>query len=184
MKRSLLAVLLIFLLAITLLAGCGTQKNQNANNENAPGGQAAAPSAQNNQKYRTIRSENQFLNTYRGWTDRLNGYGDRADAAYTDWVNGKGDVNVYLEKLIAIRKDMDTFNKETDLWTDFKLSDAGKKRVQYEKVTTTFARASATLYNYLYDAPRTPDAKLKTEYQQKVRGQYKGYMKEMNSLLE
>ncbi|NPV90680.1 MAG: hypothetical protein HPY50_07910 [Firmicutes bacterium] len=144
---SIISALLIILVAVS---GCGGKKPE-----------AQYPAVPESG---TIETADSFLNSYQGWTSRLEKLGGQTQQAYMDWESNKIDTETYIVKSRDIYEAIKKLNDEADLKADIKLSDGDKQKVKHDEVTSAYNKASKGLNDYLYQLPHIPDDQIKVKY--------------------
>lgn len=169
MRIKTLAVILI--IALTVLTGCKTFKN---NQTNLPDPQTGS----------TVTTAKDFLSFHKEWTSRLEGIADRTNDTYNDWLSGKINTEELLTKLQSFLKEMKDLNRETDLKTDFNLSVNDKQRVNYDVIVKGYGKASKDLNDFLEYAPHLTDEQIKVKYDEMIKNKFKSDISELKSNLK
>lgn len=148
MKIKLLVVILVLM---TLLAGCGRGKSINTVSED-PGVK------------KEVTSTADFQNIYRGWNDRLTNVADSTDQAYNSWSSGQIGRDDFAAETRELFKETKRLKTESSYNTVFNLSETDKKQVSYDLVTDSYNKALIQMNDFLDLLPTLDDEQIKTSY--------------------
>jgi hypothetical protein len=148
MKIKLLVVILVLM---TLMAGCGRGKSINTVSED-PGAK------------KEVTSTADFQYIYRGWTDRLIDVAGSTDQAYNSWSSGQISREEFAAETRELYKEIKRLKTESSYNTVFNLSETDKKLVNYDLVTNSYSKALIQMNDFLDLLPTLDDEQIKTSY--------------------
>lgn len=185
-RKSILALLL--LAALLLTAGCGktnTTTTGNSGSSKSTTGQDSntASTATKDNPVKTVSRPDQFIKLYQDWTNRLEGIAKDTISAYNDWNTGKLNQKDFTAKINSCYNRMLQLNQQTDLNTQFTLSNQDQQKVNYAAVTKAYGMASKDINDFLYIAVHVQNAKTKAQYQDLVANKYQAELPQLKQLL-
>jgi seryl-tRNA synthetase len=146
--RAKSVLIILSLILITLLAGCG-KKSENTITEN--------PAAK-----KQITDVNGFNQTYQEWANRLSAAVDSFNQSYNSWSSGQSTKEEFIAKSDELYKETKRLKTAKNYNTEFILSEADKKKASYNEITSSYDKALNEMNDLLRILPTLEDDKINT----------------------
>ncbi|MEG3072251.1 MAG: hypothetical protein HQP61_03235 [Peptococcaceae bacterium] len=132
--------LLVFLLTIVLLAGCGKGKSISTFYEDPEATKVVTDAAE-------------FQKMYTGWAERLTIVAHGTDQAYQEWSSDLISKEEFAEKTRDLYKETKRLKTENSYNIVFSLSAGDQELVDYDLVTAAYEKALMQMKDFLYLLP-------------------------------
>lgn len=145
--------LIVVLVLVALLAGCQGKSNSiNTVTED--------PTAK-----KTVTSADEFQNTYKDWTNRLNSVAVSTGQAYSSWSSGQISKDEFAAKTRDLYKETKRLKTEVSYNIVFNLNDSDQELVYYDVVSGSYYKALIQMNDFLYLLPTLEEEQIKDSYE-------------------
>ncbi len=146
--RARTILIIISLILITLLAGCGGKSDNTVNvNTNAKS---------------LITDAAGFNKTYLDWTNRLSAACENFNQYYNSWSSGQITKEEFNAKIDELYKETKRLKTAKNYNTEFKLSEGDMKKVNYNEITSSYDKALNEMNDLFRILPTLEEDKINT----------------------
>lgn len=159
---------LIFVIIMLFTSGCKEPKTETTINPVAD---------------QTVITINEFETTLKNWTDRLSGMADNTSNVYNSWVTGQISKEEFISKTEQIYEQMKQLKKQSDLKTEFGLTESDKQKVNFDSVLFSYDNSKKDLNDFLFMVPQLQEDQIKSMYNNKIKENFNENIAELKRQL-